>query len=184
MKVSSVDSISPELMRMIILAAGAAIAFFVYSGIDKKKSDLMYTEIYGSNMGADTTVVTTQSQDALPIVIARSKSSTKSHVAFSDELIAGAFNPRKKVVVVVEEDTQEPVVKVLQLVSIIHRPQVSGQTNSGVFINGTHYLPGELLPNLAVNVDGEAKTPKLTRITKDQVTIVYRDETLQLPFEY
>lgn len=188
MKMRSVDSVSPENLRLIILALGAGLAFFVYTGVEKKVKEIPWTPILGNVTEATGHEQESRSQDALPIVIARNTTALDRKLIFSDELIAGAFNPVEEII---EDDLEaaaeaepEIVYSPLEILLRTYRPSISAITGRGAVINGIHYNVGEQITGLAVMVGTERQVPKLTAVSRKGAVLALGDESQTLTFVY
>lgn len=176
----------PERLRLVILVLGLGLAFFVYSGVEKKVDNLRYERVLGNESSASGLAEHRPSQSQLPIVVASGKQGVGKDLVVSDELIAGAFNP----VVVVEDEEdeiseEEPEVRLIELLLQQYRPVVGAISSRGAVINGIHYSVGESLNNMPVFADGKLKvTPRLVSVSHAGAVIQIQDDRELLKFSY
>lgn len=182
MKLRTVDAITPEMLRMMILALGGFVAFMTFNAVSKRVDDLRYTPLLGVNMDVSEDVSGQLRHDALPIVLAEAKLAAGDALLLSDELIAGAFSALQK-----EEDEiveQEVKVDAVELLMTTRNPRVSAITGRGAVINGEHYSVGEKVVRLSIPLDGVMVTPVLARVGAKGAVLTLEKQTVEVPFVY
>jgi hypothetical protein len=181
MSIAMKSSLSPQHLKLVVVAAGLLVLMTVWDVVQAKVSGLRHQPVYGEQ-GPVVSEPVREELQALPIVMAKSEVSYQASSELSDAAIEAAF--REPVIELPEESQDANKISLSQQLLNFYRPVVNAVSTNGAVINNQFWSIGESVVTMPLRTaTGELVTPKIHSVSEKHLVMVIGDETVSLDFD-
>ena len=176
--------LSPEILKTGIVIAAFFFAWVANNYLKEATERMGSQTIYGEQAPPSLAITKANAQKLVALSIVQASTANEQGASVTnDQLIEDAFSLPQPIVEIKDVETKKIISPVMDFFSR-YRPHVSGITNNGAFINGHFYAIQEPMDSMPViGGNGQALTPKITKITAGGVSIDLGGSPITLTFK-